>query len=301
MADDDDDDAKVRSELHDPAYLPPYIQPLMEGIRRLYGTKEFADVSITCNGKKWRAHRLVLCAQSEYFQKMLSSTFKEAKESKINFDDDDWEMIHELLYCKHERVCHSHDSSLILPYADFYFFKYSDAPPDNVEPIIYDVRVYAVADKYLVGDLREIVADHFTRRAEQVWSTKAFADAIHEIYTKGPQVSLLRDIVVTTVHEHPELLETESVYTRFREVLGEVAEFGRDLALTGYKAMKVTQKLSRYKCPNPNCAQIIEASSETTGCYMECGSCDEPSRPFDWWEDYEILEESQVAATSQAV
>ena len=80
---------------------PGYLQPLLEGAHRLYASKKFTDVLITCGGRVWQAHKFCLCAQSAYFQELLGETIEEAEEGKVNFDNEDPQVIEALLHCKH--------------------------------------------------------------------------------------------------------------------------------------------------------------------------------------------------------
>ena len=45
----------------------------------LYSTSDLSDVTITCNGREFRAHSFVLAEASEFFRTMLSSSFKEGQ------------------------------------------------------------------------------------------------------------------------------------------------------------------------------------------------------------------------------
>ena len=45
----------------------------------LYATSELSDVTISCNGREFRAHSFVLAETSEFFRTMLSSSFKEGQ------------------------------------------------------------------------------------------------------------------------------------------------------------------------------------------------------------------------------
>ena len=45
----------------------------------LYSTSDLSDVTISCNGREFRAHSFVLAETSEFFRTMLSSSFKEGQ------------------------------------------------------------------------------------------------------------------------------------------------------------------------------------------------------------------------------
>ena len=43
---------------------------------RLLRSGDFSDFKITCHGKEWRVHKGILCAGSNFFDKMCKSGFK---------------------------------------------------------------------------------------------------------------------------------------------------------------------------------------------------------------------------------
>ena len=64
----------ITMEEDDSADAPSHLRPLVNGFKRLYNSKNFADVTIICQGVEFKAHKVVLCAQSEVFQKMLGGS-----------------------------------------------------------------------------------------------------------------------------------------------------------------------------------------------------------------------------------
>jgi len=58
----------LKDDLRRKVHLP---QSLKDELRRLYDTKEFADVTIFCQGVEFQAHKVCLCSQSEFFEKLF--------------------------------------------------------------------------------------------------------------------------------------------------------------------------------------------------------------------------------------
>lgn len=71
-----------------PPSPPTHLIPLLEVFKRLYASNDYADVTIICQGREFKAQKFCLCAQSEVLQNTLGGNFKEAKESKITADED---------------------------------------------------------------------------------------------------------------------------------------------------------------------------------------------------------------------
>ncbi|KAF2667235.1 POZ domain-containing protein [Microthyrium microscopicum] len=53
-------------------------------------SEEFSDVTITCDTKTWKLHRVILCQHSPWFRAALSGAyFKEAQSQQISLHDED--------------------------------------------------------------------------------------------------------------------------------------------------------------------------------------------------------------------
>jgi len=63
----------------------------------LYETKEYADVSITCRGKKFECHKNILASRSPVFKTMLDSDMKERHTGNVVIKDMDPEVLANLL------------------------------------------------------------------------------------------------------------------------------------------------------------------------------------------------------------
>ncbi|KAF2666733.1 POZ domain-containing protein [Microthyrium microscopicum] len=80
---------------------------------------EFSDVTIICRDHTWKAHRMVLSAQSLWFKKACSGHFKEAKERIITIEDDKPELIRSMIKFIYTGERHFEDDSF-LDYFEMY-------------------------------------------------------------------------------------------------------------------------------------------------------------------------------------
>ena len=60
---------------------------IREDIKSLYQDDSLADVTITCDGKEFRAHKVILASQSPVFKKMLEIDMKEKRSGVIEVPD----------------------------------------------------------------------------------------------------------------------------------------------------------------------------------------------------------------------
>ncbi|KAK4545962.1 hypothetical protein LTR36_002526 [Oleoguttula mirabilis] len=110
------------------------------GVKELYATGLFSDLTISCGGSTFKVHKVILHPQSSVFRALLSGKSKEAieQEGTITLDDD-------------PKVL-----QVLLHY--LYNFTYDDASRGEETEASFAVRVYAVADKYDVDPPRLVAA-----------------------------------------------------------------------------------------------------------------------------------------------
>ena len=60
-----------------PARDPEHLEALGDALHTLLRGKEFTDVKFAVDAEEFAAHRVVLCAASPYFRKLLAGGFQE--------------------------------------------------------------------------------------------------------------------------------------------------------------------------------------------------------------------------------
>jgi speckle-type POZ protein len=136
-----------------------------------------------------------------------------------------------------------------------YQFDYDSSGSDQarVSPLIFNVKVYSIADKYDVPALKLQAKGKFEDAAETCWNMDDFPHAITEIYASIPATDRgLSDPVVEIACKNINpLLEKQD----FRDVLKNSAGFAADV--TQLMAGGVGSAYKKYRCPN--CGQHWEA------------------------------------------
>lgn len=149
-----------------------------------------------------------------------------------------------------------------------YTFDYDSSGSDweRASPILFNVEVYSIAEKYGVLPLKLQAKEKFEKAIQNCWDMDDFSPAITEIYNSTPTTDRgLRDAVVEISHEHIcRLLEKHA----FRDVLEETAGFAADV--TQQMASSDTA-MENYRCPN--CGKCWKAVVPASGTYycIQCG------------------------------
>ncbi|KAM0239509.1 hypothetical protein ACHAP5_008299 [Fusarium lateritium] len=63
----------------------------------LLGNDKFSDMTIICGGREFKAHRAVVCTQSSFFDKAMTSNFKEATSRVVELPEDDPDVVEHFL------------------------------------------------------------------------------------------------------------------------------------------------------------------------------------------------------------
>ena len=168
-----------------------------------------------------------------------------------------------------------------------YSFDYdaSGSADSSASPMVFNVKVYSVADKYDVPALKSQARQKFETTAKTCWDMDDFPDAVVQVYNSTTSIDRgLREVVVDIACEHiDELLSKQG----FRDVLEETLGFASDVAQFLAKDQKNTSQKKpvgqgKYQCPS--CALQWEATLATGRSYY-CPSC---GNPYSNWGSYVV-------------
>ncbi|MCJ1382100.1 hypothetical protein MMC17_005212 [Xylographa soralifera] len=150
-----------------------------DGLHKLLNNSDYSDFTVECGTKTWRIHRAIVCSRSKYFKKVCDGDFKEAREATLIFEDDDSALVEEMLVY-------------------LYTMQYPQTPSSlrKAEDMVLDAKMYGIADKYDLPDLKEKVVKAFKPLLALNRSDPLFTEAASYIYgTTVDSDRGLRDLV----------------------------------------------------------------------------------------------------------
>ncbi|MCJ1475053.1 hypothetical protein MMC13_003713 [Lambiella insularis] len=158
----------------------------LDGLHKLLGTSEYSDFTVNCGGKTWRIHRAIVCSRSAYFKKACDGAFKEAQEGLLVFNDEDPTLIEEMLM-----------------YLYTMDYPQVSASATGAKAMVLDAKMYGIADKYALPDLKKKAFKAFQLDITDSVSDPLFAEAADYVYGSTPVSDRgLRDLVKGTVWEN---------------------------------------------------------------------------------------------------
>ncbi|KAH8728537.1 BTB/POZ domain-containing protein [Phaeosphaeriaceae sp. PMI808] len=143
-------------------------EPLIRNLPSFFDSEGLSDGVIKCGKREFRIHRLVLCAQSSYFTKVFTGDFKESN-GCLTLNDDDISAVEAMLEF-------------------MYSFDYdsSGRAENTCSPMVFNVKVYSIAEKYDIPALKAKAKQKFETAVETCWEMDDFPDAVKEVYHSIP-------------------------------------------------------------------------------------------------------------------
>lgn len=159
-----------------------------------------------------------------------------------------------------------------------YGFDYDSSGSDQgrISPMLFNVNVYQIGDKYGVPRLKEQAKEKFAVAINACWQMADFPVAIASAYSTTTSADRgLRDLVVSTCLEHlNELLEMDG----FKQVPSETSGVAADIVQSrGHQGSTIT-----YRCPNCNAEWSLHSSGDVQFCPL-CGDCANWHRKVKKW------------------
>ncbi|KAJ5834309.1 hypothetical protein N7447_000335 [Penicillium robsamsonii] len=182
----------------------------------LYLTGMFSDLTIYTADQALKVHSLVVCSRSEAFYRFFSNVPNESKHAH-EFEIKD----------EHPRVVEAMIRS-------FYGLHYNINQSDpQMCPMLFNVKVYSLADKFEVEYLKIQAKLTFVTLAQENYNSDEFLTAAFEAYKTTPKSDRgLRDVVVAVCQKYRKDLREKD---GFEKLLEETPGLATDVVLLSHR------------------------------------------------------------------
>jgi len=173
-----------------------------------------------------------------------------------------------------------------------YTFDYEVKLTDNdtakmeTHRLLFHANVYAMGEKHGANSVKDAAREKFREAVQSQWSEAVFPDAVKLVYETTPQNDRgLRNVVTKLAAGHArELLAVDN--DRFRTMMGQVADFGRDLSMELASLPQVGKDYTAYECPMCECVFMLKDQSNIGK--FHCPEC-KRLRSVNQWEKYRYV------------
>ena len=165
-----------------------------------------------------------------------------------------------------------------------YHFDYSDTINEQGTslPLVFNVHIHTIADKYDIPELLKLAAKKFSARAEVEWDTKALADAIRGVYTEAADPNReLRNTVLEVSSKHAYAL-FRNEFEAFNEVAASVPSFAGELGARIAVPPESDRLKKKYGCRNGNCGFTFAVKELVQHQNYYCPCCGGSRQGYQW-------------------
>ncbi|KKZ63347.1 hypothetical protein EMCG_02348 [[Emmonsia] crescens] len=201
---------------------------LSASLKRFFSSSKFTDFIIRTTENEFKVHKMVICGQSEFFSCLFDEEWKETTDNSIDLMNDDPRTIEAMIYFMYESDYDSSGNS-----------------QGRISPMLFNAKVYGVAEKYGVSRLKQEAKAKFEDAVRTCWDMDDFTPTIMEVYTSTISTDRgLRDVLVDTTSTHIKSLLQKGPFVL---ILEECAGFSADVIQLLARRLPTRNK---YTCPS---------------------------------------------------
>ncbi|XP_065203503.1 speckle-type POZ protein B-like [Planococcus citri] len=174
-----------------------HLKQLSDNLASVLENPNFADFSISANGKNYQVHKAILAARSTYFAKMFESGMKENQQNRVEITDVSEDIMDEMLKFIYTGVC------------------------ENLDKLADDLLI--AADKYDIGHLKKVCVESIYSKSlcvENALNTLILADQ----YNANKLKSMVIDFIVANSSEIMESAKWNEIMPMYPHLLNSICQ-----------------------------------------------------------------------------
>ncbi|RKL27515.1 hypothetical protein BFJ72_g13102 [Fusarium proliferatum] len=261
----DYEDTRARIVQYD--HLPLSAEIIIDQINRARESGEFADFTLTCDGRDIKVHKIIICSQSPVFRAACAGQFKEAFSGTYDLKSHQPDMIQLMV-----DYLYTGDYSIDMNEADD---TDETKTASNTGALSTHAIIYALGDEYDIKGLRDLSARKYSWSLDESLELDEFLNSIPLVYTMTPDSSRgLRDPALEFARNKLRGAGGQSdTREAFDELLIECPDFLKELLYYCVQA----PSLGYCPCTGPRDRVPVEAEGyRCKGCGREGASLSRP-------------------------
>ncbi|KAF5876306.1 putative btb poz domain protein [Botrytis fragariae] len=212
-------------------------------LARMLDSGRYSDLTIKCGNKVFKVHRNVVCLQSRPLAAHVDGAFLEALTGEINLPDDHpaiFERIIKFLYTGDFDATPSTDETVKEASSEHVKEPLIEAFDENspvlVKETVYEAvdepleiltictRVFTMAEKYDIPELKVLAKTKFEEAVSTEWNTASLSASLWLMYDELPESDrLLKDIAIQAAASHVNELVDRGEFAALCKENGDIA------------------------------------------------------------------------------
>ncbi|KAK4628892.1 hypothetical protein CLAFUW4_08679 [Fulvia fulva] len=244
-----------------------------DGLAKIAESVTLSDFTITCQGKKWPVHRVVLSLHSSVLGRACNGEFKQETSEKT-----------------HDLSAHELDHvEALIQY--MYTFSYNGPRQDPpIVPPTFHGSIALLADKYDIVGLQELSNDKLRRALFQKIFDEDLANIIIMAYEAELATKAIRKTIVRHIVTQGLLGGTSEIEKALIEIMAQCPKFAVEVLqkqVAFSKELLVEAKQPLWKCPE--CMNFFREYIARDTARCECPHCGDPHTGRGWFQ-YAVTE-----------
>ncbi|TEY43196.1 hypothetical protein BOTCAL_0375g00120 [Botryotinia calthae] len=225
----------------------------LDAIRVLHDTGKYADMKIRCEDKVFDVHRAIVCIRSPVIAAAMDDDrWEEATKGEYHMSDEKSPIVEAMI---NYLYCGSYDDQVALeskasdgdlrvelppsppkptiepfggPWAQMprrsgMFVPVAQVtPPTKPSSLLFNAKVYIIADKYMIPALKSLAHEKFTNSLREHWNTPEFTAVAEFLWDNTPGFdTLLGRAVIATAATYIDVLLDKGEFVVFMSEYGE--------------------------------------------------------------------------------
>ena len=259
-------------------------------LSKLYSSDRYSDMTITCNGRRFRVHKAVVCVQSKVFARAMDGNFREGRTGEIDLEDDEPEVVAQMIRWLYKEDYEdwsappSHRTATPTTTATTRSRAGRSTPANQIATsmsssttpsstgLLFNTKMYIIADKYDLYPLKELANIKYETALSAHWNSTEFVESLKLLYEETMENdTLLKEVAIKVAGDNAKQLLDREEFVALCEENGTIAVEVLRRTITAVEN-------SKPNCPWHHSTNCVTPSNNQRGWggYWKCttnGSC----------------------------
>ncbi|TVY20474.1 hypothetical protein LARI1_G001835 [Lachnellula arida] len=195
---------------------------------RLRLSEKYSDMSLRCGNTVFRVHRAIVCTRSAVLDAAIDGNFKDSTFPEVDLSEHELSVVQAMvqyLYSE-DYEDNSHKMRVKKKHSKLSATSFGDqqSPLELESPIIFNIKVYLIADQYKTPTLKTLADFKYSSAVTEMWDPFLFTEALGLLWRNTVEGDRpMRKTVATIAARRIHFLFRSEEFVALIEAKGDVA------------------------------------------------------------------------------